>query len=848
MHTKELLLHAIYDSEHVRRNTIIQIVIATLAFVLLCCVWPSGMVQKHTKSVQQAFSSTKNLSGDAFTSADKKLQTVRFSENHIHQIMMYLSCEKNETNQGYVMFRLYNDTFSCIYEETQNFGTLKKQGGFLATPDIDVDTDRDYYYEVIIPEETEGSLIVPVAGRGSLMQKENTILYVDGIYHEDISLVADFDYTEKLSVVAILCYDILILALAVLCYVVVIWLLYRFEAYISAVCSYGKWVATVLSGIAAVVMFALTVVCNVFGGAAWDRVVYAVGVIVGVFWLMCAIWMPRQNRNPAMRRVKPDRQISLIWRNYIQTVSFALLFYALCEYVNADREYFHYTNTRWMLIFMGIAFLMIQSEKEFLGIISYIWTGLALIGAFIYCNGFTDEQELYLAKLSAAVVLVWGLVVINAFIQCRKACWKTISKPFLAVWFLFVLFMFIYRFDKTWPFTATLPFAVLLLYNLNAVQKSRLLKNFTNGILLSFGLVLLFCLHHRPYHYWMRYRYNMIFHTVACTGMYLAMVFAAAIGKLYGKWKNKDCLFERCWKELFILSTVIAFILFSMARTAILTAAVNFILVAVLALYVYRKGVVRFAKECGVIALAAVMSFPLMFSAIRMIPALANDPIRYEIEPQEQSYMIYKNDPIDSDKYMTIERYFDVFFSRFRVEGESGDEVQIQEIQKNLLVYTGMDQLPVGYEAEEEKEGTNEYVLEGNADISNGRFEIYREYLQNLKLSGHEKMMLEGKDYAHAHNSYIQVAYDFGIIAGIIFLIYCVCILIKSVLLYVQHGEKYSIFMVPFSLIINFGIISVTEWAFHPCIPIGFCFLFLTVVLMQEISQADKSGIRVRQE
>ncbi|MBQ2450398.1 MAG: hypothetical protein II273_02350, partial [Lachnospiraceae bacterium] len=56
MKPKELLQYAIHDIEHVRRNTIIQIVIATLAFLLLCRVWPFGLVQRHTESVQQAFS------------------------------------------------------------------------------------------------------------------------------------------------------------------------------------------------------------------------------------------------------------------------------------------------------------------------------------------------------------------------------------------------------------------------------------------------------------------------------------------------------------------------------------------------------------------------------------------------------------------------------------------------------------------------------------------------------------------------------------------------------------------------------------------------------------------------
>ena len=76
----------------IRRNTIIQIVIVSLAFFLLIRVWPCNLVKSHSTSKQQAVRNYKELSGETFTSADKKLQTVKFTENHIGSITLYLSC------------------------------------------------------------------------------------------------------------------------------------------------------------------------------------------------------------------------------------------------------------------------------------------------------------------------------------------------------------------------------------------------------------------------------------------------------------------------------------------------------------------------------------------------------------------------------------------------------------------------------------------------------------------------------------------------------------------------------------------------------------------------------------
>lgn len=827
MNPKELIQHAVQDKEHVRRNTIIQIVIATLAFVFLCRVWPYGLVQRHTESVQQAYSHVNEMQGESFTYADKKLQTVRFAKEHICQMMVYLTCNDGyDANEDYVLFRLYDDGFSCIYEETQGFGLLEKRSGFLATPDMDVETGRDYYYEVIVPEETVGSLLIPVADRTSLAQEENTILYVDGIYRDDISLVADFDYTKELTIFHIIGYDLLILVLAVLCYVGILWCLYSFEEYLETVVYYGKRALTVLVLLAAMGFLVFSVIMNGFGGEAADRVVYALSTVVALLWFWCMVWLPQTERKSSVLRT--DRQISRIWRNYIQTVSFALLFYALCQYVNADREYFHETNTRWMLILLGIAYLMIYTEKELCNYMSGIWLAVGVIGSVIYCHGIEGENEYYLAKLASGVTVVWGLVVINIVRQVKKDFWKTIHWPFFAVWFVFAGFMWINRFDKVWVFVAVLPFSALLFMNLSMAGKSRLLRNFTNGILLNFGLVMLFCLMHRPYHYWMRYRYNGIFHTVACTGMYLTVVSGAIIGKLYGKWTEGKKLLQSGKTELFLLSAVVANIFLSMSRTAILTLLVNLLLVAVLAAASYRKAWKRIIAELCLLGAAIVISFPLMYSVIRVVPAVINEPVRYEIEPQDRDYMIYEGDKADSDKYMTIRRYFEVFFGRF----DSQEEAHNNKEETMLLAYIGTRALPIPYLAVEADSET----MEKQNDLSNGRFDIFKDYIENFSFKGHEKMALELGEYSHthAHNSYIQVAYDFGLLAGAAFLLLCAFTLWRSIVLAYSYGKNYSIYFVPFSLIVVFGFISLTEWAFHPCIPTGFAFLFVQMLLMQK--------------
>ena len=240
---------------------------------------------------------------------------------------------------------------------------------------------------------------------------------------------------------------------------------------------------------------------------------------------------------------------------------------------------------------------------------------------------------------------------------------------------------------------------------------------------------------HRPYHYWMRYRYNGIFHTVACTGMYLVMVSGAIIGKLYGKWKNSKKLLLSGRTELFLLAAVVTNILLSMSRTAILTFIVNILLVMILAAVSYRKTWKHVITELCLIVAVIATSFPMMYSIMRVVPSMVNEPVRYEIEPQDRYFMLYEGDKVDSDKYMTIRRYFEVFFGRF----DSGEEVQSRKEDTMLVAYVSNEVLPVDYSAV----GAGSEATEEHTDMSNGRFDIFKDYMKNITLGGHEKMALE---------------------------------------------------------------------------------------------------------
>lgn len=73
---------------------------------------------------------------------------------------------------------------------------------------------------------------------------------------------------------------------------------------------------------------------------------------------------------------------------------------------------------------------------------------------------------------------------------------------------------------------------------------------------------------------------------------------------------------------------------------------------------------------------------------------------------------------------------------------------------------------------------------EEKKDYSNGRRDVWKLYMENLNMEGHPTMQPD-KTIAHAHNTYLQSAYDHGILFGIVFLIFCILSGCKSVHYYI---------------------------------------------------------------
>ena len=84
----------------------------------------------------------------------------------------------------------------------------------------------------------------------------------------------------------------------------------------------------------------------------------------------------------------------------------------------------------------------------------------------------------------------------------------------------------------------------------------------------------------------------------------------------------------------------------------------------------------------------------------------------------------------------------------------------------------------------------------------------------------------------HAHNSYMQAAHDHGIPTGLLFVLVVFLGVPVSIIYYKKNYFSVSFAIFPVIVVISFMIAGMTEWVFHPSIPIGFAFLIGLTPLM----------------
>ena len=521
----------------------------------------------------------------------------------------------------------------------------------------------------------------------------------------------------------------------------------------------------------------------------------------------------------------------------LQSLAFAGVMLGCVRYVNALYLYGQKTASNLTLACFALAILCSFTGKELFNIYQLVYVVLASVSGIIYCIGQnTDVESLTIARGTVIVWFLWGMILLNVLyhigksIREKKHVLKKVS-PVYTVMLLLLLLVFIRnRNGKTWPVVLLLLWGLFACRVLFRDGREQYLSSFVKGVFIHFTGISIYAWLHRPFHFYMHTRYSGVFHTVTSAAVYDSFVLVLALGVFLLKYAKTKKL-SSCLTEIWVLGLSAGFLLLTASRTGLFAAGiVGFLLWIVTSFTEYKDGILRAFLRLGIVAVITAGFFVGTFTACRIIPAVCSDPMTYEIEWFRDS--IKKGEEWNSFRYVTVRKFLAVFDAKLTYYDKKPIPTGEGTVQKSD---NGSDYYSP--ELTDEKEG-----IGGNADYSNGRMDIYKKYLSLLDWKGHKDVSVmgdNGKMIAHAHNAYIQVAYDFGIGAGIYFLIFCVVFGIRSILYYRTHrGETAGI--IPVTIIGIFGVCGLVEWVMLPYIPTGFALFFVLTLLVPKIKETKE--------
>lgn len=577
----------------------------------------------------------------------------------------------------------------------------------------------------------------------------------------------------------------------------------------------------------------------------------------------------------------------------LQSFCFAMGLLSCIHYMNGLYNIFHDIAYRELLLWMTLAVLVTFSKKEWIN----IWNVIGILAGGIWAvyyyklhfpecvneQGMVNDLEVQVLKLTCYIAIPVVLIALRTIVALIKGIirivkiskGKKLAFPKLTITSWFTLGYIVltvvlatgfiqHRNTRGWPIYTVAVFGVYALQMFLWKNRSHLINNVMNGIIFNFLGTTFYCLLHRPFMSFLYTRYAHIFHTVTVTATFLSLIMAVAIVKLFYKY-NKTHNWKDCVYELTLFGIAANYELFTMSRTGLIAVVVTGLVMWFMLL---RGKVLEKVKKMAGAAVLVILSvlwfFPICFTAQRTIPALVRQPDQYA-EVEEFAEVIMVGNDIQSDDYITLDRFLEIFANKmfsipedtfnlyqYRIGGmpaemihdenseEDYGEQSYENYDDKLIEKDGYRVLPDLYASTAVKLPNS--LLRDDNDYTNGRTDIFKAYYDELNYEGHDTMgaTLNGEVLYHAHNIYLQFAYDHGKIMGGLFIIWLLYTLVLSVVFFYKKSVENETSALPAAIMLMLLVGGIVEWIAHPCNPVGCSVLLMLPTLMMQIKKKEE--------
>ena len=845
----------------VYKSQAIQAVILLVTAVLLLSLWPLRIWNETiTESIPQNTGAMTDVINDEYTI----LQSFVAQYDHMDTISLYLG----DGTEGESFFvRLLNEGQTIIAEEEVEIKPEQLPGYCEVMIDVDMEVGKMYH---LIVQGNQSAVFLGCENVSLAEMPYAGAMYYNSSTVEGVNLVAEYHYSVPLRKGKVFLFGGL-LALTAIILIGAVRLFYRNRE--DKLITVERTLKTLLNPIvAAGTVGALIAVCmGACGNYLLDNSFFFLSVLLLSAILFYGINHNRDGQEPVITL----EYIKGHFPDLLQSVFIAGAVSGCCEYMAGLYDIHHAMAERKEMIWFALAILAMFQWKELFRIYNLVYLIAAGIAGCLYYQNQVDllagqaikEAEIpwniQVIRHTTLIGILLGLILIRTVIGLAK---RKLARPKISYAGLILLFfasVILFRNGRWWTVAMAAGFGLLYLTYGMWEHKDRLLVNVCRGIILQFMLTTGYALFHRPYLTFRTARYTHIFHTVTITATYLTIVECAAIVILLSK-LSKSRKLKDFWKEAVLFGVVSSYMLFTMSRTAFFAVGVT-LLFAVIVMAAGRKKekLKSIGSSLGVMALSVVVCLPVTFTMQRTIPVLVSDPYVYEIESYVDEAL--RGRKLDSAEFMRVGRFIDVFAEKIFSIPEGtfdiyGEIAEYERTHINGIEISELEMMGENGEAEDfngevsgvEDSGETsltETALEGTdsevtdprdedpqkEDYTNGRIDIFRSYIEQLNMTGHEEMgaiLKDGAVATHAHNIYLQAAYDHGIPVGILFVLVGVGTFIVSLLYYNRKKDKITYAAMPVVVTVAVAVAGMVEWIFHLCNPCGFVLMLVITPLL----------------
>ncbi|MCR5210533.1 MAG: hypothetical protein K6C99_10015 [Lachnospiraceae bacterium] len=488
---------------------------------------------------------------------------------------------------------------------------------------------------------------------------------------------------------------------------------------------------------------------------------------------------------------------------------------------NAANSYEQAVAFRLFAIGLALALTVVSFEPTRLTFIAaavwvpvgYVFTHYAY--EYRWIPDTCEYQFVDVIRMSKALILMWGFAGITFFGSLKKRNDFAVpaAKPgriLALIWIAWIAL--ITACNMGYLYTALFAAGYTFMFLALGSGKNREIfkEAFLWGMICSFIFVTFKSLLHRPYD---EERYLLYFYNANNAGEYLATVAMVIVAKLEsamlmkkGKLRNAALI---AFSALLVWEFILAFL--NNTRTGIVPSVAALLVFFVLKL----KGSSEKKKVVFRFILIPLITLVLLYPGyllVRYIPAYSNSPEFFTWE-ENPEVRVVKDDPADSPKYTSFTGLLREMFGKWGILIDFGDE--------NVRA--------------DGSEQTSTLEID-DKDVSNGRMTVWKEFISRTGVEPHYPgHIIVGEDWLiyHAHNSYLQVAYQYGFFAGLILLLMCGFAALYAIYLYCTGREERK---PVFSLLIciTVPLSMMTEWMGHPCYVICFALFVGMGLLMYE--------------